>query len=128
MQHFVIPVDYHGMKAFSELWIDPKDEDGSAGQQDAGDRVHVLITFDIPGIGQMEAEFKVAGKDMWFSLFCPESYIPVFEKMNQDFKKIMEEHGYRAAEVEVGRLDHIRSLMDVFKNLPYRRTGVDVKI
>ena len=31
-------------------------------------------------------------------------------------------------EVEVQRMDHVRSLMDVFKNLPYRRTGVDVKI
>ena len=33
-----------------------------------------------------------------------------------------------ADRVEVSGLDHVRSLMDVFKNLPYRRTGVDVKI
>ena len=32
------------------------------------------------------------------------------------------------SEAKVEKLEHIRSLMDVFKTLPYRRTGVDVKI
>ena len=127
--HFVIPVEYQGMKAFSELWIDPKDEGGGQEQErDRDDHVHVLITFDIPGIGQMEAEFKVAGREMQFYLYCPESYTSVFGRLAPDFRKIMEEYGYHAAEVEVSGLDHVRSLMDVFKNLPYRRTGVDVKI
>lgn len=127
--HFVIPVEYQGMKAFSELWIDPKDEGGGQEQdRDRDDHVHVLITFDIPGIGQMEAEFKVAGREMQFYLYCPESYTSVFGRLAPDFRKIMEEYGYHAAEVEVSGLDHVRSLMDVFKNLPYRRTGVDVKI
>ena len=126
--HFVIPVEYQGMKAFSELWIDPKDEGGSGQERDGEDHVHVLITFDIPGIGQMEAEFQVAGREMEFYLYCPESYAAVFGRLTPDFRKIMEEYGYHAAEVEVSGLDHVRSLMDVFKNLPYRRTGVDVKI
>ena len=126
--HFVIPVEYQGMKAFSELWIDPKDEGGSGQERDGEAHVHVLITFDIPGIGQMEAEFQVAGREMEFYLYCPESYAAVFGRLTPDFRKIMEEYGYHAAEVEVSGLDHVRSLMDVFKNLPYRRTGVDVKI
>ncbi len=126
--HFVIPVDYQGMKAFSELWIDPKDEDGGGQNQEAEDRVHVLITFDIPGIGQMEAEFKVSGQRMWMYLYCPAAYVPVFQGLAPEFLQIMEMNGYRGAQVEVERLEHMRSLMEVFKNLPYRRTGVDVKI
>ena len=51
--HFVIPVDYQGMKAFSELWIDPKDEgrNGEPGSREGG-HVHVLITLDVPGVDQ----------------------------------------------------------------------------
>lgn len=127
--HFVIPVDYYGMKAFSELWIDPKDEDGGGRQaEDGQDRVHMLITFDIPGFGQMEAEFRLAGRNLSFSLYCPESCRSIFEKLAPEFERMIEEHGYRAAGVEIKRMEGVRSLMDVFKNLPYRRTGVDVKI
>lgn len=127
--HFVIPVDYEGMKAFSELWIDPKDEGrGGDRAEGEGNHVHVLITFDIPGIGQMEAEFMMAGRELGFHLYCPESYTGIFEGLIPEFRGIMEEHGYRAADIEVERMDHVRSLMEVFKNLPFKRTGVDVKI
>ena len=88
----------------------------------------MLITFDVPGVGQMEAEFMMAGKELGFHLYCPESYIGIFESLVPEFRNIMEEHGYKAAGIEVERMDHVRSLMEVFKNLPFKRTGVDVKI
>ena len=36
---------------------------GSRGSREGG-HVHVLITFDVPGVGQMEAEFMMAGKEL----------------------------------------------------------------
>ena len=108
---------------------DPKDEgrNGEPGSREGG-HVHVLITFDVPGVGQMEAEFMMAGKELGFHLYCPESYIGIFESLVPEFRNIMEEHGYKASGIEVERMDHVRSLMEVFKNLPFKRTGVDVKI
>ena len=47
---------------------------GSQGSREGG-HVHVLITFDVSGVGQMEAEFMMAGKELGFHLYCPESYI-----------------------------------------------------
>ena len=70
----------------------------------------------------------MAGRELGFHLYCPESYISIFEGLVPAFRNIMEEHGYRAAGIEVERMDHVRSLMEVFKNLPFKRTGVDVKI
>lgn len=126
--HFVIPVDYQGMKAFSELWIDPKDEKSGESQGDGEERIHVLISFDIPGFGQMEAEFKVVNREISFLLFCPENYQTVFDGLMPEFRKIIESHGYRVVSVESRQMDHVRSLMDVFENLPYKRTGIDVKV
>ena len=126
--HFVIPVDYQGMKAFSELWIDPKDEKSGEGGGDSKERIHVLISFDIPGIGQLEAEFKVVDREISFSLFSPENFKPMFDGLMPEFRQIMESHGYRVVSVESKEMEHVRSLMDVFENLPYKRTGIDVKV
>ena len=62
--HFVIPVEFQGLNAFSELWIDPNDSGSKnyKGEKDGNSLVHVLVTFDISGIGQFEAEFMADGK------------------------------------------------------------------
>ena len=79
-----------GMKAFSELWIDPKMKAAAGRSAMEKDHVHVLITFDIPGIGQMEAEFQVAGGRWILSVLSG-----IIRKLclggSPDFRKIMEE-------------------------------------
>lgn len=124
--HFVIPLTYNSMTAFAELWVDPNDYRETKEGADQG--IHVLITFDIHGIGQFEAEFWVQGESIQFQLLCPKDYQTVFAALGGEFEQIIKEHGYRTAEVTIDRLDQNRSLMDVFKTLPYRRTGVDVKV
>ena len=88
----------------------------------------MLISFDIPGIGQLEAEFKVVDREISFSLFSPENFKPMFDGLMPEFRQIMESHGYRVVSVESKEMEHVRSLMDVFENLPYKRTGIDVKV
>lgn len=70
----------------------------------------------------------VSGKTINFLLLCPKGYVKLFSGLLPEFKKIAEQKGYQMSDAKVEKLEHIRSLMDVFKTLPYRRTGVDVKI
>ena len=128
--HFVIPVEYQGLNAFSELWIDPNDSGSKEykGEKDGDSHVHVLVTFDISGLGQFEAEFMADGKELSFYLFCPGEYAKLFSGMVPEFTQLIQEKGYKISELRVDKLEKTRSLMDVFKNLPYKRTGVDVKI
>lgn len=124
--HFVIPVEFQGIHAFSELWVDPND---SGADQETGEQgVHMLVTFDISEIGQFEAEFLVSGKELSLYLYCPVQYREIFGTLAGEFENIIREHGYRSHEVRIEKLEKLRSLMDVFKTLPYKRTGVDVKI
>ncbi len=124
--HFVIPLSYHDMTAFSELWVDPNDYQETKEGVERG--IHVLITFDIEGIGQFEAEFWMAGGDLKFYLFCPKEYHQIFSGLSETFGEIIQEHGYHLSELRIDKMEKTRSLMDVFKTLPYKRTGVDVKI
>ena len=52
----------------------------------------------------------------------------MFDGLMPEFRQIMESHGYRVVSVESKEMEHVRSLMDVFENLPYKRTGIDVKV
>ncbi|WP_394912089.1 antitoxin [uncultured Robinsoniella sp.] len=127
--HYVIPVVYHGMNIFSELWIDPNDgRESAAGSSDGERSIHILISFDINGIGQFEAELWSKGKGLRINLLCPAEYLNIFQKLTGDFTGIAKEHGYQMEEINIDKMEKVRSLMDVFKDLPYKRTGVDVKI
>ena len=48
--------------------------------------------------------------------------------MNSAIAKGVAQTGYRMEKLNLQPLERTRSLMEVFKSLPYKRTGVDVKI
>ena len=88
----------------------------------------VLITFDVPGVGQMEAEFMMAGKELGFHLYCPESYIGIFERPGSGVPQYHGGTRIQGVRHRGGAHGPCAFLMEVFKNLPFKRTGVDVKI
>ncbi len=128
--HFVIPVQYDQMKSFAEIWINPngsEDERNASGR--SGKRnIHMLIVFDIEGIGQFEAELNVWDQTIDFSLFCPPAYVSEFSGMKECFAKCISASSYQFGTIAIDKLERPRSLMDVFKSLPYKRTGVNVKV
>lgn len=124
--HFVLPLMYEDLTAFAELWVDPNDyQETKEGVQQG---VHVLATFDISGIGRLEGEFRLLGNSLSFQLFCPKEYEKVFAGLTTQFREIISQKGYAVSEIQVESMEKTRSLMDVFQSLPYKRTGVDVKI
>lgn len=127
--HFVIPVQYMDMKSFAEVWIDPNSDGmGTLTKDSVAENVHMLLVFDIEGIGQFEAEIYVKDKIIDLSLLCPSAYIDIFSKLNGSFYKLAKGFSYKFGSINIDKLEHARSLMDVFKSLPYKRTGVDVKV
>ncbi|WP_312643831.1 antitoxin [Hydrogenoanaerobacterium sp.] len=126
--HFVIPVEYLNMKSFAEFWIDPNDTYDRGPDAEQGQRIHMLIVFDISGIGQFEAELWVQDERIRFMLFCPEEYLSEFSALSGQISKVVQDSDYKFEQIIIDKLERQRSLMDVFKTLPYKRTGVDVKI
>ncbi|MEG0616597.1 MAG: antitoxin [Oscillospiraceae bacterium] len=125
--HFIVPVEVNDMRSFAELWVDPNSEEAKAAG--AGDEcIHVLAVFDVDGIGRFEAELFTQGQDMVLSVLCPEAYLSAFKPLADKLPSIIGSTGFKLRETKIGKLDRQRSLMDVFKSLPYRRVGIDVKI
>lgn len=127
--HYVLPVQYEDIQSFAEIWINPNGGEDDRDRPSDGARViHMLLAFDVESIGRFELELFVRDKVIDFSLYCPPAYAGIYNEIKDDLRGCTGKTGYRFGEINVDRLDRPRSLMDVFKSLPYKRTGVDVTI
>jgi len=127
--HYVVPVQSDMMKAFAEMWINPNGQDDEPERRKGGGKaLHVLTVFDIQGIGRFEVELYVQEKNIDVALFCPPGYLREFQSVRDGLAACVANSSYRVGDIRIDKLEHTRSLMDVFKSLPYKRTGVNVKI
>lgn len=125
--HFVIPMAYQDLNSFAEIWIDPQSQDRGE-RQDEEKGIHVLLVIDVETFGRFEAEVYEKNKEVDFTLYCPPMMVKAYQKFKRSVADILEPTPYYAGTIQIKELQSSRSLMEVFKTLPYRRTGVDVKI
>ncbi|MBR3839560.1 MAG: hypothetical protein IKM20_00305 [Erysipelotrichales bacterium] len=129
--HYVIPVEYMNMRAFAEVWVDPlcegdEDENGNKGSK--SDLTQVLVAFDIDRLGRFETEIMINKNKMSAYVYVPNDYYEVFKDMSYDVIQAIAKTSYTFDKVEVRPLAAPRSLMEVFKTLPIRRTGINVTV
>lgn len=128
--HFVIPAYMDDIKAFAEIWVNPYDDENGAQGVEAGRRIHILMVVDVEMLGRFEAELKVRDSIIDLSLHCPDGWENRFTGMLAELPaKIRNlDTPYRVGRIAIETLDHSRSLMEVFKTLPYKRMGVDIRV
>lgn len=125
--HFILPLQFDDMRAFAEIWINPESDEKDM-PEDVSSGMHILMVIDVDSVGRFEAEFFVYNSTIDFLLFCPKGYETGYEELMRGIPKILYGTEYRLGKTQVAALEKTRSLMDVFKSLPYRRVGVDVKV
>ena len=125
--HFIVPVMYEDMKAFAEVWINPESDEKDM-PEGANAGKHFLLVIDVDAIGRFEAELFVHDRIIDFHLYCPMGYDDKYQGMMDNLPSVFKKLNYKLGKTKLETLDRPRSLMDVFKSLPYKRVGVDVKI
>lgn len=128
--HFVIPVDFLNLKSFAEIWINPngKEDERFSTVSECEKCIHMLIVFDVEGLGQFEAEIFAEDNKLNMLLLCPSSCVDIFSNVKDEFINSISFSEYYFDEIRVDKLEQTRSLLQVFKSLPYKRTGIDVTI
>ncbi len=127
--HYVLPVQYENTQAFAEIWVNPHGgEDDRERRRGGEDAVHMLLVFDVGGIGHFELELYVRDNTVDFSLLCPPAYVSAYSNMEDDLRRSIRSTQYQFGDIRFDKLERPRSLMDVFRSLPYKRTGVDVRV
>lgn len=125
--HFIIPVDYMNMRSFAEIWVNP-DSDEKDMPKGAEHGVHFLLVIDAEGVGRFEADVYVHDKIVDFNLLCPPGLEGAFSGLSKPLAQTFTSLDYRVGSIDFGPLERPRSLMEVFKSLPYKRMGLDVKV
>ncbi|WOC31295.1 MULTISPECIES: antitoxin [Caproicibacterium] len=125
--HFVLPLAYQDLHSFAEVWIDPQSQDRGE-RQDEEKGIHVLLVIDVEAFGRFEAEVYERNREVDFTLYCPPALVEAYQDFGRTVAQILRPTSYYAGNIQIKELKSSRSLMQVFKTLPYRRTGVDVKI
>lgn len=127
--HYVIPVDNGQTQAMAEIWINPNGEEDVEGGANSGKKMtHMLVVFEIDGIGKFETELYAEDKNISLSVMCPPEYVSNYKSVNADIRRACESTGYRFKSIEISELKESRSLIDVFRSLPARRSGINVTI
>lgn len=126
--HYVVPVEYEKQRSFAEVWIDPDAEEEKSGKRGKkGDMMQVLVAF-VNQLGRFEAELKVYNDTMSAFIYVPKGLLETFKDMSEPIMKSIVNTKYSFESVEILELERPRSLMEVFQNLPLRRSGVNVKV
>ena len=129
--HYIIPSHLGDIRSFAEMWINPQsDEHDYPEGSHKGKGIHFLMVMDIDGVGRFEVEFFAheTTKFIDLSLYCPKGLETQFTTMMRTLPQLLHNSEYKLGRAKVDTLKEPRSLMDVFKSLPYRRVGVDVTV
>ncbi len=130
--HQFVPLDAFGLRAFGEMWIDPKADElaekikGTSGETDDGGS-HMFLCFDVEDIGYFELEIYEKEKNLSVMLLCPDGKTDMFMPVKEAIPKIAAQNGYRVTAAIVDRVREKRSLDKVFPKLAEQRTGLNVK-
>lgn len=126
--HFVVPVQLEEIKAFAEIWINPNGSEDRGETRDPSRCIHMLLAFDVEGLGQFEADLFADGDNLELTLLCPPPYVDAFANIPKRIAAATAGTGYRFGNIKIGSLERPRSLMEAFPSLPNKRTGLNVKI
>lgn len=125
--HFIIPVEYQDMRSFAEIWINPESDEKDM-PKGAGKGVHFLLVIDAEGVGRFEADVYIHERTVDFNLLCPPGLESFFSTLSTPLSQTFASMDYRVGSIQFAPLERPRSLMEVFKSLPYKRMGLDVKV
>ena len=128
--HFIIPVEYMDLKAFAEIWIDQNDyeEEPENSTGENTENIHMMVVFDVDKIGQFEVDLFSIDKKVDIVLSCPPYYTEAFQSISDKIIEDLSNSPYEINKMTVTDLEKNHSLMEIFRQLPHKRTGLDVTI
>lgn len=127
INHFLLPLEWDGKMAFSELWVDPNDGGGENGEESTPG-VRMLFKMDIQEIGMFDVALVCRAGTVDMTVGCPERVAPFAPIVQGELTRILKESGLKAAHVFVEKLEKPLTISEVFPKILEGRNSVNVKV
>lgn len=127
LNHFVLPLQWEGKMAYSELWVDPDAEEEKGGRGER-EKVQFLFKLDIQSLGFLEMTLSARKEQVELNVFGPETVAAHEAVIAQDLKEILASHGLSGKDVRIRKRERPLTLTEVFPDLFEGKRSVNVKV
>ena len=128
LNHIIIPLEWNERMMFSELWVDPDEEENlKRGQGQRDNTVRFLFKMDIQDLGFFDMVMACQGSNVDLQLFCPEKVVPFSAIVQAELTRILSDNGLSPSSVQVRFLERPLAISEVFPKIFQGGSGIDVK-
>lgn len=129
LNHILLPMEWDGRMAFSEMWVDPDAEENM--KRGRGERENVLrflFKIDIQDLGFFDMVLTCQGEKVDVQVFCPERVAPFTQLVQGELQRIITDNGLSAGAVQVQKMDRPLTISGVFPRIFEGENSINVKI
>ena len=129
LNHILLPLEWDGKMAFSEMWVDPDAEENlKRGRGDRDNTLRFLFKIDIQGLGFFDMVLTSQKDKVDIQLFCPEKVAPFSQQVQGELSQILADNGLTAGAVQVQRMERPLTISGVFPRIFEGENSINVKI
>lgn len=129
LNHVLLPLEWDGKMAFSEMWVDPDAEENlKRGRGERPNTLRFLFKIDIQGLGFFDMVLTSQGERVDVQVFCPEKVAPFTQLVQGELSRIITDNGLSAGAVQVQRMDRPLTISGVFPKIFEGENSINVKI
>ncbi len=129
VNHYLIPIEMNGRTLFSELWVDPDDQDSSASPGGKVKRgVRMLFKIDVQSLGLFDVILTSREQEVSVHIACPEAAALFSQQMEQAVSGILLQNGLSPAQINVSKMERPVTLTEVFPKIFEGKNCINVKV
>ena len=129
LNHILLPMEWDGRMAFSEMWVDPDAEENmKRGRGDRDNVLRFLFKIDIQDLGFFDMVLTSQGEKVDVQVFCPDKVAPFTQLVQGELQRIITDNGLSAGAVQVQRMDRPLTISGVFPRIFEGENSINVKI
>lgn len=129
LNHILLPLEWDGKMAFSEMWVDPDAEENlKRGRGERENVLRFLFKIDIQSLGFFDMVLTCQGERVDVQVFCPERVAPFSQLVEGELQRILTDNGLTANAVQVRQMERPLTISGVFPRIFEGENSINVKI